>query len=338
MARNHKHKSRSLFWLIFPFVFLALIIALYSAFWVYMRGQLETGIDEWIKTERARGARIEFKEKTLGGYPFRFALDVKDPTYQPAHGSLWEGETLQLVMQPWNWQHVIGRSPGLNVITDTSGMRHSAMINGKSAASLSWTKDGIRRFGLQLEDMDAVIAGDPLLVKGLSLNLAPLSGNRDDLRIALQWDEVKLPAPLREVQYLGDTLQPSRLIAEIDGFYPALEDAGGDIRQVPTQIIRRGGALHIGQLLLNWGPLKFGAKGDVEAAGGVLNGELKVRIDEGESLQAALEEAGAQREIIAGVAALNSMSAGGEFLTLPIKDNGIYFLGNKIADMPIDGS
>lgn len=338
MARTHKRKSRSLFWLVLPFIILALIIAFYSAFWIYMRGQLETGIDEWIKTERARGARIEFSKKSLGGYPFRFALDVENPTYQPPHGSLWEGDRLQLVMQPWNWQHVIGRSPGRNVITDTSGMRHTAMITGKSAASLSWTKEGIRRIGLQVEDMDAVIAGDPLQLTGLSLNLAPLSGSRDDLRIALQWDEIKLPAPLRDVQFLGDELQPSRLIAEIDGFYPALEEAGGDISQVPSQLAQRGGALHIGQLLLNWGPLKFGAKGDVEAAAGLLNGELQVRLDEGETLQAALTEAEARREIIAAVAALSSMSEGGKFLTLPIKNNGIYFLGNKIADLPLNGA
>ena len=71
-------QKKSRFWLIFPFVILFLLIAGWSAYWVYAKGQLETGIDQWIADERARGATVEFSSKRLGGYPFRFELDVRD--------------------------------------------------------------------------------------------------------------------------------------------------------------------------------------------------------------------------------------------------------------------
>lgn len=334
MAQPSTARRRSRFWLIFPFFLLALIIAAYSAYWFYARGQLERAVDEWIAAEQANGAVVEYSGKTLGGFPYRFALTIDDPVYEGPGGARWEAEQLQLVMQPWNWNHVIGRSPGRNLVTDPSGVRHTINLDRKSVASLSWTETAIRRFGLELSDADALIDGQTIEVDGFSLNFSPTPDAPDNLRISLQWEALTVPNLTDNTAYLGNTLQPSRLVAEVEGFFPAYAATGGRMGRLPAALTRQEGALRIGQLLLNWGPLKFGAKGDIAAQDGVWSGEISVRLDDAAELRRIMEAEAVPDDQIAAVSALEVMSEDGNFLTLTVKDNGIYYLGQRVADLP----
>lgn len=335
MAQSSTTQRRSRFWLFFPYIILLILIAAYSVYWTYARGLLERGIDDWIMAERANGAVIEYSDRKLDGFPFRFSLTLKDPVYQSSDQLRWEGEQLHLVMQPWNWNHVIGRAPGRNLITEPSGLRHTLNIDNTSAASLSWNQTHIKRVGLQLADVDALIDGQAISGKGFSLNLSPNPDAQDNMRIALQWDELTVPSAETPLHYLGQTLQPSRIIAEIEGFYPALLATEGDIETLPAVLARNGSAIHLGQALLNWGPLKFGAKGSMASINNAWAGELKIRLSEPEPLITAMTDAKVSREQIAAITALGAMSANDSFLALSINDNAITYLGQRVLELPV---
>jgi hypothetical protein len=331
-------RRRSRFWLFAPFLLLVAVVAAYSAYWTYARAEIEQGVDEWVAAERARGAIVEYESRDFGGYPFRFELELTSPRYQPPNAASWEGEQLQLVMQPWNWNHVIARAPGRSVLTDRMGIRHIADLDGKSAASLSWDTDGVHRAALELNDVSALIEGQAYTAQGFSLNLAPSPDLRDNLRVALQWDMLTLETVPASAPWLGTEIQESRLIGEVGNFYPAWMRSGGQPEHLYSALQQEGGGVEVGQVLLNWGPLKFGAKGRVTMENGLANGSFGVRIDDPKGLKDALKAAGYWRvQEQAAVATLETASANGGFLTFTLDDNKLKIGTVVLGELPGPG-
>ena len=329
-------RRRSRFWLFFPFLLLVAVIGAYSAYWIYARAEIGLGVDKWVAEQRAAGAVVEYESREIGGYPFRFELDVVAPHYQPPNMASWEGERLQLVMQPWNWRHIIARAPGHSVLTDRLGIRHTFDLDRKSAGSLSWTDAGVHRAAIELNDASALIDGHIYTAKGFSLNLAPRPDAADDLLVALQWEALTLDAAPVAAPWLGTDLQDSRLIAEVHNFYPAWVRSGGNPEHLFASLLETGGGVELGQALLNWGPLKFGAKGTVTIENGLANGSFGVRIDDPEGLKEALKAAGTWRlQEQATVATLETASANGGFLMFTLKDNKIMVGTVVVGELPV---
>ncbi len=274
MTDAPRRKSR--FWLFAPIVVVLALFGAYSAYWVYLRGQLDQGIDQWIATQRAAGLDVAFEDKRLGGYPYRVALDVDAPAIRdPETGLAWRGERLQLVMQPWNLRHVVGRAPGVSEITTAAGEALAVELGPKSVASLSWTDEGVRRVSLALDRAELRRAYlPPASLSGVEFHARPAYGRRDDLQILLQWDEIELAQAPEGYEWLGGALQPSRLAMEVTHAFPALASDYG-----LSTWTRLEGRVEVAQLLVNWGPVKFGLKVDVGLNRClVLNGVLSARM------------------------------------------------------------
>lgn len=328
-------KKRSFWGLILPFSVLALIVAAYVAYYMIARNVLREGIDDWISAERSRGNIVQFSGKRMTGFPFRFTLEVDEPTYSDPGQFEWKAEHLQLNMQPWNWQHVIARSPGVNRLTDNRGVRHSLDLDSQSAASLSWTKERINRVGLQVKDANGVIDGNTVMLKEFSLNLSPRETSPDDLMIAMQWEGLQLDDAI-PASFLGNDIGPTRLIGEVRGFFPAYLSSGGDADAFYGALVQGDGGVEIAQLLLNWGPLKLGAKANVQFTDSLANGEIGVRIDDADDVRSALKEQQTYTPAHEAIlAAVEAGSADGQFLTLTVEDNGFYFLGQRLAEFPV---
>lgn len=320
-------------WLL-PFFITLLIFAAYSVYWFYMRGELEKSVRDWIEAERAAGATVEYQSLDLKGYPYRFALHVDRPVYRSGAGGTWTGETLQLVIQPWNWNHMIARSPGESML-DVGGARYRATLGPKSAGSVSWTEDGLRRLSLALDDARVVDEqGATLLTSGFEFHARPPTDDPDALQIVLQWEALTLPTVPTDVDFLGAELQPSRLLIEVPEAYPVIA-TGGTLRDW----VNRGGSIDLAQLLLNWGPLKFGATADLSLdSSGYMDGGVDVRIDGSDDLKAAISgselAAGMGDEQLAGllngVSILGEVSKEGGFLPLSVRDGQIRYLGQDL--------
>lgn len=323
---NPSGKAPSRRWLYGPFILFVLLFGAYSAYWFFLHGQLKTGIDDWIAEQRAAGLEVNFTDKRLHGYPYRFALTVDDPQMaDPQAGTAWRGEKLQIIMQPWNFNHAIIRSSGRNEIAPGNGQDMTAVLGRKSAASLNWDETGITHFGLTLDTADIVTAGGDFGLSGLLASFAPTPDASGANRLSLDWESISLDANLldgTDAAFLGTEIQASRLRLEGQGF-----SVFGDTP------VRKA---EIAQLVLNWGPLKFGAKGQFDInPNGYPDGVLQVRLDETEALKDALDAAGLLRgDTGALLQVIAAGSANGGFVPVPFRDGAVTYFGQSIAPVP----
>lgn len=319
-------KAPSRKWLYGPFILVGLIFAAYSAYWFYAKGQIETGLDAWIAEQRAAGAEISFASKRLHGFPYRFALTVEAPHFIAADASVdWRGETLQVAMQPWNFNHAIVRSSGRNEVLPANGQPMTALVGPKSAASFNWNDERVTDFGLTLDTVDFVGASGDISVRALTANLSDAPAPAAGSLFSLDWDAITIAETLLEgtpASSLGNEIQASRIRLAGTGFSMF---TGGPERNT-----------EIAQLLFNWGPLKFGAKGKFDVNDeGYPDGTLLVRLDDAEALRIVLDEAGLlQGEAQLLLAAIASGSNNGGFLPVPLRNGAVSIFGQAIAPIP----
>lgn len=330
-------RKRRGFWIFFPFFLFALLVAAYSAYWAWARSLLDEGIDAWIADERAAGRIVEYSSKSLGGYPFRFALNVEQPVYgDPRAAQRWQGESLQLVMQPWNWQHVIARTPGRNML-DIEGESYSIDLGRRSAGSLSWTNEGIRRISVAIDTLGAGNGRETLgRAEGFEFHLRPPPGEPEMLQLQTQWKLLELARPIPDAEFLGNRFGPSILRAEASQAIPALETSGG-IERLAGAILALGGEITLAQLELDWGPADIGARGRLDRnARGDIEGTIDVRVEDHERLKSALREHGRlDQQTETALDMVAAASRDGKFLSISIRNDGLYFLGNRIVDADI---
>lgn len=329
-------KRVSRFWLYAPFVLIMLLLAAYTAYWHYMRGELETGIDGWIAEQRAAGIEINFSSKRLDGFPYRFALTVEDPVFaDPAQNTRWSGETLQLVMQPWNWNHVIGRSSGMNKIATPDGV-FDVLLGDKSVASLSWDAESVRRFSVVFDTADIALGDNPLGdIEGFELHMRPASDDPESLQIAAQWQAIHFDQPLVETAAVfGNDVQASQMQVELTDAYAAMKAS-----MSPGAWGDAGGRVKLARLELNWGPARIGMKGDFSLNDCAVpdDGDLQIRLDDVPTLRSALQDARMLNlPTDAALSFLEDASEDGGFAPFSFRDGGIYMGLIPLGDLPQD--
>ena len=73
-------------WLYAPFVVLLLAVAAWTVGWNAMRQQVFQHMDDYAHTSAESGYRIDWKSRSLSGFPFRLDLDVVAPRVTEASG------------------------------------------------------------------------------------------------------------------------------------------------------------------------------------------------------------------------------------------------------------
>lgn len=335
--KHHRTPHRPIGWRIFwPLLAFLLLAAAYSAYWMWAKHELSRGIDGWIEAERARGMVVEYSDKRMGGYPFRFTLTLDDPAYaDPRANQRWEGETLQLAMQPWDWQHVIARSPGENRIFD-GGLEGWARLGPKSAGSLTWSQTGIERVSIDLDEIAFDLAGELSgTARDFELHLRQYPGEPETVQLETHWQALRFDDMIPGADILGTDLGPSILRAEATHALPVLINARRP-ESMLKRILGRGGEIRVPQAQLDWGPLDAGAQVRLKRERGEgLSGLLGLRLENAEALREALEGAGRlDEDTRAAINALEAASADGRFLELSVRSDGLYLLGTQVV--PLD--
>lgn len=326
-------KRTSRLWLYIPFLIFAVLIAAYSAYWFWMRGELDKGIDQWIADERARGIQIEYASKALEGFPYRFVLKVGEPRIaDPGSGLEWSGQDLQLIMQPWNFNHVIGRSPGRNALILRGAEPVTAILGPKSVASITWDETSVQRFAVSLDEANIVTGQGPVSLEELMLNVGTIDSDPSKVRLAVDAETISIPEAPPEAPWLGEDIDDLRLrveLANAPNYFLQRTDLASTL--LPTS------TLDLAQFVLSWGPLQLGAKGNVSlpydtcTPGGVIN----VRLENTDPLVQALDEAGQlTAEIETGIQAVGSVSNTGGFAPITFGNGNITFLGQPVAELP----
>ena len=334
-----KRRGPGLITILFALIVIACVA--WSAYWFIARSVISQGIDDWIEDQRAQGFEVEYASRKLSGFPFRFVLDVEEPVYGlAAQGPVWRADDLQIVMQPWNYNHAIARAPGRHQVQLSQDELDTvqAVLGPKSAMSLRWDTAGIRQLSMALDEFSLQEAGEPATeVDAFEFHIRPAPGIPDMLQLETHWQEVRLPDVLSEdLAFLGSVIGPSILRAELDKGVPAFAETGGDLKAVALAL-QEGGELRIPQVMVEWGPAHLGGKLELAAPENEVGGNIGIRIDRADELRAALETEGLMTdELRTYISAIEAPSADGGFLLLPIRGDGIYFFGGRIAEIPFD--
>lgn len=265
------------YFLLFGLVGLALVA--WTAWWLYLAGQVKSRAAAWLDDQRSRGTEISHQGFAVSGYPYRIEVDLDRLALavpQAAEAPAVAIPHLKVLGLPWNPNLVIAdvTGPVTFAWTDPQGRRQSARYDAKSTAVSIGLEDGrpvrlaasahyprlssallggllsAKLFEVHARDLTPEgTAGGAAAAPGGSPT-APLTGE-----IALDGTEVALPSktesPLgREIASLGLTLGltgPWPQGAEPRGALASWRDAGGTLE------LRRGD--------LRWGSLDLSLTG-----------------------------------------------------------------------------
>jgi hypothetical protein len=160
LSEKPPHRPRRLL-LYAPYVALLLVVLGWSGFWWLASGRVHQVIDEVIAREAAAGRQWACPNRSVGGFPFRFELTCREPTFTQADGAAGSLGLARIVAQAYQPNHVIGEFTGPLRLRDRGG----------SAGELNWTtaRSSLRTSGGQLARFD-------LEVEAPTFTITPVAG------------------------------------------------------------------------------------------------------------------------------------------------------------------
>ena len=105
-------------------VAIAALAAAYSAYWFYVAGALESGIDGWVEIQRQNGVELAFSRDKIHGFPGDFRTNIQAPLVKmPVNGRVltWIGADLALRMSPFDLHAVGFSAPGAHRLEGPDG-------------------------------------------------------------------------------------------------------------------------------------------------------------------------------------------------------------------------
>lgn len=109
-------------WVIVPFGLLGLLIVVWSAAWVWARGETARRIDAYQAAWDSAGYRLTWKDRRIGGYPFRMDVTLTDVAVrEPAGWALEapriEGEAFMHALTHW----IVAAPAGITFVRPLGG-------------------------------------------------------------------------------------------------------------------------------------------------------------------------------------------------------------------------
>jgi hypothetical protein len=119
--RDPPRKFRRLgLWL--PFVALGLLVVAWSGAWAWARGQAQSRLDAAARDLAQAGYELSWKDRTIGGYPFRLDVTLTDPSLREPSGWALEAPRIEaeaFLHAPTSW--LIAAPEGLTFVRPLGG-------------------------------------------------------------------------------------------------------------------------------------------------------------------------------------------------------------------------
>lgn len=252
-----------------PFVVILVVviagIAGWTAYWFWLKGRVEQGVAEWIEARRAEGYEIADAGRSVGGFPARIEVTIKQPTI--ARPGVWRWQAAGDVvvhMQPWQFTHVIlnlGPSHQLEWV-DGPSMRRAGVTAERALASGVFTTAGRLEHGalditkpVVVDSVTGTSTADRLQIHSRANHGETDQRPNDSLGLALQVDNATLPPAANTP--LGTALALLRVNATLPPPLPPLP-----LRADTLEAWRQaGGVINIDRMEVLWGPLDLTANG-----------------------------------------------------------------------------
>lgn len=288
----------------FPFLVAGLLLAGWSAGWLYAARKVEAGLASATAALKASGGEASWSGKRLSGYPFRINLVLTDLRLS---ASGWNVEVPDLEAQaflhaPRNW--LVAAPRGLTVVRPEGG---GLEVSGdRLLASLAAPAKGGPRIsaeGLGLAFTPSPGARPFALAGAGRLEFHVRPGPDDQVALFLRLEDGK-PTPGRLFADLGGG---SPVSAEADGVLERASALRGASRDALSAWGRRGGRLDLRSAGLTAGQtrLSLASPGLAPGPGGQLSGRLSLQVSGAPQALAAL----ARNGVISPLEAAGGMAA-----------------------------
>lgn len=246
-------------WLYAPYILLAVLAVAWSAGWIYIRGRVVGGLDEWVAAEASANRQWACPGREVGGYPFRIEITCASLGLTRPDGTASLGRLI-VVAQVYAPNHIIAEVSG--------PLRVNA--NGTSVGA-EWTLlqasthivDGRPQRGdlvaenpvVRVEMSDA----DPLTLKGdrLELHARPQPQDPSALDLALSAKRTVVPG----LDALVGGIEP----ADLDAIFGLNHVRDLPARPIATEFERwraADGRLDVARITLVKGPTRLEGRGE----------------------------------------------------------------------------
>jgi len=281
------------FWLVAPYILVALAFLGWSAGWMVLKGQMEQQMDRAAADLRKAGFEVAWKERKLAGYPFRFSVTLTEARLREPSGWGLDVPVLKAEASAFNVQHwMLVASDGAVITRPVSG---GLRVAGKALrASLVATDAPLPR--IAVEGVQLIFTPEPgarpfALSKAEKLEFHLVPGGKDEAALLFRIDGGKaatggLTARLageKPVSVLWDSLISQRDALTGPDWPQAVRHwtgAGG------TMTLRKGG------LTLGDTSLGMGSGSLTVGVDGRLRGSLDAQLTKGSGGLLAMGETG----------------------------------------------
>jgi hypothetical protein len=285
---------------------LVILIGGWSAGWVWMRGQLQTRLDAGVADLRRAGYEVSWRERAVGGYPFRLDVTLTEAEVRDRSG--WALQTPRLeaeaqVLAPTTW--VLAAPQGFSFVRPRGG---PVRVTGASLrASLSHLQNTPPNISVELIDpvFRPAPGAQPFSLGGakqveLHLRQAPAEvGDEGGLWASVKDGRAQLPGLLGRIA--GDrpiSLEWDARLSHISAFH------GATWPQAVRRWTDAGGRINVKHAGLTAGEALIGADSGILSVGadGRLCGTLEVSLRQAPRALAAMSATGVVTETQAAAA------------------------------------
>ncbi len=318
----------------FPFysilVLIVVLIGGYIAYYVYVHNETKRYVDEWLADMERDGYEVTYSERTFSGFPFLIKAEFTDPKIVDTLEDMsWEGERVWLALRPWNFYTYLGNAPGKNEIRLADGERYTVELGRNSRLSYGTKMDGTpNRIGLKLDEALVRNGSRAGAITGFVANLGITPDDENDIRLAVDWTGITLPAEVPDAEFLGRDIGQGAVRLLLNDAVPAF-DADDPVRAW----LENGGGLNLAMLDVVFGPVDLEANAELSFdARGRMQGPVNIRLLNLPELAKALRGAG----IDPSGGGIDIEAAGEELpLSFTFREGDVYLFGQKQADTDI---
>ena len=259
-------------WAIAGTVSIVVLLGGYAVFWLITAGAVGERVDSWADEHRAAGYEIAFAERSVGGFPFRFEVQITKPNVTNVpEGWHWEADSLTLSARPWALRRIGVSFPGRHDISLFAGdawFDFTCLIK-EATGELSVFGDGqVREFHGEIRDLAYTRPGVDfpgslvaLSIDGRRFDVTDPDYRTPSAELHLSVSQALVPEDASWVLHKHPI--DFALIAQVTGPLP---DGDAPIASL-TRWRDAGGVIEVGRMSLFWGPIEVETTGTVTIDG-----------------------------------------------------------------------
>ncbi|MEE2525999.1 DUF2125 domain-containing protein [Hyphobacterium sp. HN65] len=314
----------------FPILAVLVVFALYSAYWVYARSEIEAYVENWQAEQLAAGYQIEHADIRIGGYPYRFSVASNDVVIRAPEtegGWILALDSFEANALPYDFSHwVVSLGEQFSLEQNGDGMAFTAR---SARFSIAGEANVTNRIGVSIEGLSIAGIGDarPAITSAGNIGLSAATRDTGEMLVQVQLDNVEL-APGSVDPILVNSFGTSVTVLRADFIlteWPELARSA-DLAvwaQASGQSTLRG-------FEIDWGRLDMAAEGQMTLDSQLRpSGRLSLNLLDPEAVVDAIVESGSVSEESAGALRLVAQSAPrsdtGTSIPLSFRNGGVFF-------------